>query len=105
VTGHALLPTGNALEETAGHGAIRHFDGTGWSVVQSPTSAPLGAVSAVPPSAVYTIAAGGLGSVWRFDGTNWIELELRAGGLFDLWGSSSGDVFAVGENGVLLRGP
>jgi hypothetical protein len=105
VTGHALVPTGSGVEEAAGHGAVRHFDGTGWSVVQSPTSAPLGAVSAVSPSAVYTIAAAGLGSVWRYNGTNWIELELRAGGMFDIWGSSSGDVFAVGDNGVVLRGP
>ena len=105
VTGHVLLPTGHALDEVPGHGAIRHFDGAGWSVVQSPTSAPLGAVSAISSSLVYTIAAGGLGSVWRYDGTNWLELELRAGGLFDLWGSASGDVFGVGENGVVLRGP
>lgn len=105
VTGHALVPTGSGQEETAGHGAIRHFDGTTWSVVQSPTSAPLGAVSALSSSAVYTIAADGLGTVWRYDGTNWVELDLRAGRQFDLWGSSSGDIFAVGENGVLLRGP
>jgi hypothetical protein len=106
VTGHALVPTGTGLEEQAGHGAIRHFDGAGWFTVQSPTSAPLGAVSAVSSSAVYVIADGGLGgSVWRYDGTNWVELTLRAGDLFDIWGSSAGAVFAVGANGVMLRGP
>jgi hypothetical protein len=106
VTGHALVPTGDALEETPGHGAIRHFDGAGWSAVQSPTSAPLAAVSAVSSSAVYVIADGGQGgSVWRYEGTSWVELTLRAGDLFDLWGSSAGDVFAVGANGVMLRGP
>ena len=105
VTGHALVPTGNGVEEAAGHGAIRHFDGTGWSAVQSPTSAPLGAVSA-SSSVVYVIADGGQsGSVWRYDGATWIDLELRAGNLFDIWGSSGGDVFAVGANGVMLRGP
>ena len=106
VTGHALVPTGNVLEEVAGHGAIRRFDGTGWSAVQSPTSAPLGAVSAVSSSVVYIIADGGQGgSVWRYDGANWIELTLRAGNLFDIWASSAGDVFAVGDDGVMLRGP
>ena len=106
VTGHALVPTGDMLEEVAGHGAIRHFDGSGWSTVQSPTSAPLGAVSAVSSSVVYVIADGGNGgSVWRYDGSTWIELTLRAGNLFDTWASSAGDVFAVGANGVVLRGP
>jgi hypothetical protein len=106
VTGHALVPTGNDFEEEPGHGAIRHFDGGGWSTVQTPTSAPLGAVSAVPSSAVYVIADGGQGgSVWRYDGTSWVELTLRAGNLFDLSGTSTGDVFAVGANGVMLRGP
>jgi hypothetical protein len=106
VTGHALVPTGDVLEEEPGHGAIRHFDGAAWSAVQSPTSAPLGAVSAVSSSAVYVIADGGQGgSVWRYDGTSWVELTLRAGNLFDIWGSSTGDVFAVGANGVMLRGP
>jgi hypothetical protein len=106
VTGHALVPTGHVLEEVAGHGAIRHFDGTGWSPVQSPTSSPLGAVSAVSSSVVYVIADGGQGgSVWRYDGANWIELTLRAGNLFDIWASSAGDVFAVGADGVMLRGP
>jgi hypothetical protein len=106
VTGHALVPTGDVLEEEPGHGAIRHFDGAAWSAVQSPTSAPLGAVSGVSSSAVYVIADGGQsGSVWRYDGTSWVELTLRAGNLFDIWGSSTGDVFAVGANGVMLRGP
>jgi hypothetical protein len=105
VTGHALVATGNGLEEVVGHGAIRHFDGAAWSPVQSPSSAPLGAVSALSSSAVYVIADGGQGgNVWRYDGANWAELALRAGALFDLWGSA-GDVFAVGANGVLLRGP
>ena len=105
VTGHALVPTGDVLEEVAGHGALRHFDGTGWSTVQSPTSAPLGAVSAVSSSVVYVIADGGQGgSVWRYDGASWVELTLRAGNLFDIWGTA-GDVFAVGANGVMLRGP
>ena len=73
--------------------------------MQSPSSAPLGAVSALSSSEVYVIADGGLGgNVWRYDGTNWTELGLRAGALFDLWGSA-GEVFAVGANGVMLRGP
>jgi hypothetical protein len=106
VTGHALMPTGAALAEQPGHGAIRRFDGTGWATVQSPTSAPIGAVSAVSSSQVYVIADGGQGeSVWRYDGTSWVELRLRAGNLFDIWGSSGGEVFAVGANGVVLRGP
>jgi hypothetical protein len=106
VTGHALLPSGNFLEERPGHGAIRHFDGGAWSTVQTPTSAPLGAVSVVSSSAVYVVADGGQsGSAWRYDGTNWVELTLRAGNLFDTWGSSAGDVFAVTANGVMLRGP
>ena len=106
VTGHVLLPTVDALVEQAGHGAVRRFDGTSWSAVQSPTSASLGPVSAVSSSQVYVIADEGQNeSIWRYDGAGWVELRLRAGNLFDLWGSSSGEVFAVGATGVVLRGP
>jgi hypothetical protein len=106
VTGQALVPTGDGRQEVGGHGAIRHFDGTSWSTVQSPTSATLGAVWARSSAEVYVLADGGQsGSAWRYDGTTWIELALGAGNPYDIWGSPTGDVFVVGTGGVILRGP
>lgn len=106
VTGHAKVPTGEGRTEVDGHGVVRHYDGTSWSTVQAPTSAALGAVWAGSPGDVYAIADGGQsGSVWRYDGAGWIELELGGGGLNDIWGSPTGDVFAVAKGGVILRGP
>ena len=52
------------------------------------------------------IADGGQsGSVWRYDGNGWIELVLGGGPLNDIAGSPTGDVFAVADGGVILRGP
>ena len=92
--------------EFTGHGAIRHFDGTSWSAVPSPTSLALRAIWGSSPTDVYVLASGAQpGSIWHFDGLDWTPLHVGAGSLFDIWGSSAADVFAVGLDGIILHRP
>jgi photosystem II stability/assembly factor-like uncharacterized protein len=51
--------------------------------------------------------ASGRGVIVRHTGQGW-ELDapqLTTPGLLDIWGSAEGDVFAVGEDGIILRRP
>jgi hypothetical protein len=45
------------------------------------------------------------GAILHYDGTEWNPMtsgtDLR---LFSVWGTPSGDVFAAGDLGVILRG-
>jgi hypothetical protein len=106
VTGSVLVPDGYYNEEGEGYGAIRHFDGVRWSAVPSPTSAPLGAVWAGAPNDVYLLEQPVLsGTIWHYDGTGWTQFDVGGGLLVDIWGSPSGDRFAVGMGGAILRKP
>jgi hypothetical protein len=105
VTGNALV-AGEASRDR-GAGVLWHFDGSGWSTVASPTSSPLGAIWGSSPSDVYLLggAQGTSGTIWHFDGTSWTPINTGGADLLDIWGSSATDVFAVGENGTIFRGP
>jgi hypothetical protein len=105
VTGNALV-AGEASRDR-GAGVLWHFDGSGWSTVPSPTTAPLGAIWGSSPTDVYLLggAQGTSGTIWHFDGTAWTPINTGGVGLLDIWGSSATDVFAVGENGTIFRGP
>jgi hypothetical protein len=103
--GVTWVPSGEYDEETAGPGAIRHFDGSRWSTVQSPTSAPLTAIWGSSAADIYVLAAGGPGHLWHFNGVDWTQLNVGGGALTDIWGSSANDVYAVGTDGTILHGP
>ncbi len=107
-TGHTGVPTGDDYTEShfTGPGAIRHFDGSRWSPLQSPTSRPLGAVSGNSPNNIYLLSdVAASGSVWHWDGGQWTQLSTGIAALLDVWVSPTGAVFAVGRNGSILRGP
>lgn len=71
---------------------------------------------AAAPNDVYFVGsvAGANGFLWHYDGSTISEIALPAGlpedgdgnppGLLKIWGTSAGDVWAVGNNGVVLRG-
>jgi len=106
--GYTQVPSGDYdLDNTfSGPGAIRHFDGSSWSAVQSPTSAPLHAIWGSSASDIYVLAAvGGPGHLWHFNGVDWTQLNVGGGVLTDIWGSSANDVYAVGADGTILHGP
>jgi len=102
------VPSGDYDLETtfSGPGAIRHFDGTSWSAVQSPTSAPLRAIWGSSAADIYVLAAvRGPGHLWHFNGVDWTQMNVGGGALTDIWGSSANDLLAVGEDGTILHGP
>ena len=68
------------------------------------------------PEDVYAVGSGPnrAGFVWHYDGTAWRELDLPHDALprtadgdlrpfFNVWGNGKGDVYVVGDEGVVLR--
>lgn len=51
------------------------------------------------------LGVAGIGALWMYwDGAAWVEIETgRSETLWWVWGSSTSDVWAVGEGGVVLR--
>jgi hypothetical protein len=92
-------------------GLILHYDGQGWSRMDSGTSYPLYGIWGTGPNEV--VAVGGLtvppvegepstecGIILRYDGSNWSEMwsgtTLR---LKCIWGSGPNDIFTAGDRG------
>jgi hypothetical protein len=104
-TGSTLVPSGQCHGcLTGGDGAIRHFDGSGWSTIPSPTSAGLRAIWGSSSTDIYLLS-GDRGSIWHFNGARWTQMTTGVSELADIWGSSANDVFAVGADGTILHGP
>ena len=95
-------------------GVVLHYDGSAWSPVlqheglvpnavwgSSATTVFLAGFQADElPSGDFTVA----GAIWRYDGTTWAPMSLpSAAVLNEIWGTSPSDVFAVGEDGVILH--
>jgi len=48
---------------------------------------------------------GYVGTILHYDGTTWSTMTSGTGwNLSGVWGTSSGDVYAVGSYGIILRG-
>lgn len=92
---------GSSIEE---RGMILHWDGTDWSLSPSGTVGPsyrshLQAVWGARPNAVW--AAGGDGTILRWDGREWQAVESSTRDRIDgLWGSGEDDVWAAGYMGI-----
>jgi hypothetical protein len=107
-TGYTLVPNASGALEV-GVGAIRHFNGSGWLAMASPTNAQLGAIWGTSSSDFFVLAGGNgpfgsSGTVWHFNGADWTEMNTGVNSLYAIWGSSATDVFAVGENGNAVHG-
>ncbi|MBW2732635.1 MAG: hypothetical protein JRH20_09585 [Deltaproteobacteria bacterium] len=78
--------------------AVLHYDGNGWSVLETPMTGSLRAVWASGPDNI--IAVGTSGAVLRYDGSQWLA---SSGGpnLTGVWGSSKDNIYAVGINGAI----
>jgi len=79
-------------------GAIVHFDGSEWVVMEPVTSAALSGVWGVASNNVY--AVGGTpseGVILHYDGVTWTEMTTTGVFLNDVWGTAADDIFAVGE--------
>jgi hypothetical protein len=50
-------------------------------------------------------AVGGDGTILHYDGASWsVTTSGTSVSLFAVWGTSSGEVYAVGDYGMILRG-
>jgi hypothetical protein len=84
----------------AGDGGVIHYDGVGWRQTLGETS--LRGIWGTTPSSVF--AVGDEGTVVRYDGETWTEVDSgTTSNLRGVWGSSPSEVFAVGDNGTVLR--
>jgi hypothetical protein len=96
-------------------GVVLHYDGNEWTSVLQHDGLVPNAVWGSSPSDVFlvgfqvdededgqfTVTT----AVWHYDGTAWSSLSVPADDsvLNDVWGSSATDVYAVGENGLILH--
>jgi hypothetical protein len=77
-----------------------HWDGKAWSAALG--SPALNSVWGLGPDDVYAAGTSGL---FHWDGHNWTDAAIGAGLsiLEGVWASPSGDVFAVGDAGLIAR--
>lgn len=94
-------------------GTILHFDGSTWRLHETPVSAAVWGVWAVAPDDVWAVG-GDVSSedppfVIHYDGESWTRVALppiqrpRVRALFKVWGSGPRDIYAVGQNGLILH--
>ena len=84
------------------YGAILHYDGSTWSLMESGTDESLFGVWGSSASDVF--AVGGSGTILHYDGSTWSLMDSGMDEWFGgVWGSSASDVFAVGGNGTILN--
>jgi hypothetical protein len=110
-----VYAVGQVDEDFPSRGVILHFNGTSWSpVLQRENFAP----TSVWGSSANDVFVAGFqveetndgdfrvfGRILHNDGTGWVgePLPPGVGVLHEIWGSSAHDVFAVGDNGVIVH--
>lgn len=85
--------------------SVLRWNGTAWSKHSGPGAGDLYSVVAFGTSSVYVTTVGG--QVYRFDGSTWSAMPgLNTGTpLWDIAGTSPGDLWVVGDNGKMLHWP
>ncbi len=82
-------------------GAVIHYDGTKWERVAIPSVDALLEVWGLDANHVYIVGAG---VAFAFDGTSWQSMPGAVGSeLWSVWGTSPKQLYASGQNGVILR--
>jgi hypothetical protein len=110
-----VYAVGQNDEDPPSRGVVLHFDGSTWdAVLQRPNFAP---TSVWGSSATDVFVAGFQveetsdgefrvsGTIFHFDGSTWSRVDLPGGVgvLHEIWGSSSTDVFSVGDDGIIVH--
>lgn len=77
-------------------GLIAWFGGASWTQQQSPVKVDLNGISGFGPSDA--VIVGDAATVLRFDGIGWTQVPVTGttADLFDVWGASPNDIWAVG---------
>lgn len=96
-------------------GVVLHYDGTAWTPVLQQTGLAPNALWGSSPtdlflagfdvqedsSGDFTVSS----AIWHYDGTTWSPMSVPSGDtvLEDIWGTSPTNVFAVGDDGLILH--
>jgi hypothetical protein len=89
-------------------GSVLHYDGSTWTTMSADPSWELSGIWASSNSDVYCVSNGdeadfNSGAVFHYDGSAWAPVANTLESLWNIWGSSSTDIFAVGNRGTLLH--
>ncbi len=98
--------TGNA-------GTLLHWDGTGWTRAEVPTSQALWGVWGAAPDDVWAVGGNGQkagdATLLHHDGHTWTQVAVpplqrsRVDAFYKVWGTARDDVWVVGQRGALLH--
>ena len=89
-----------------------HWDGTKWELKRIYTYSACSSIDYAPLKSIYAFAENHIvvtsgGGLWWFDGKKWNSEcsinPLLTGAINKLWGSSSNDLYAVGNNGNIAH--
>jgi len=89
-----------------------HWDGTKWELKRVYTYSACSSIDYAPLKSIYAFAENHIvvtsgGGLWWFDGNKWnAECSINpllTGAINKLWGSSSSDLYAVGNNGNIAH--
>lgn len=96
-------------------GVVLHYDGTSWTPVLEQSGFAPNAIWGSSPTDVFvagfqvteddegnfTVTS----AIWHFDGTAWAPMSVPSGDtvLNDIWGTSASNVFAAGDDGLILH--
>jgi len=82
-------------------GAIFHYDGSKWTMMDSGTKNLLRSICEVSENNIF--AVGNYGTILRYDGNTWTTIPSDATWFYSVWGNSASDVFMVGEMGKIFH--
>jgi hypothetical protein len=109
-----VYAVGQNDEDAPSTGVVLRFDGTTWAPVLqrqgfAPTSIWGSSATDVFVAGFQVEDNGGdfrvFGTIFHYDGADWSRVTLPpgVGVLHEIWGSSAGDVFSVGDDGIVLH--
>lgn len=88
-------------------GTVLHYDGSTWERISYNPSWDLSGVWGTSKSDVYCVGVDGTsgheGTAFHYDGSSWRIVANADRRLWNVWGSSSTEVFAVGDSGRMLH--
>jgi len=87
------------------NGTIISYNGSAWSPMNSGTTDILMGVWGTSATNVYAVGGGNNGTILQYNGTTWETMSAHPDGMWfwEVWGSSSDFIIAVGMHGAVLR--
>ena len=86
-------------------GTVLHYDGSTWTSMSADPSWEFSSIWASSTSDIYCVVVGDLdhldSSVLHYDGSSWTTAMNQVSTLWSVWGSSSTDVFVVGDGSTI----